>query len=494
MTQAHGDASINSKLKAKCGEYIFQSKHIRTNWEDIELVNQHAASRKLSESNLMVEGNGNDPNSCSIGLGNCQVIIGHSREDEEACDKTLSSKDIEEAMTVNSGCHGLDLTSPDHPLVFTKISSSHNGETPPLDKTIIFMPKRKSSGLSAEIRKYGCGKETTEVPSFGEVSHVSEESSAYVTCRSDDTGMFSNFIEKQSLDKVKKRNPRRVTFEDKLIQTCDYEVHVTDVRHGCYSHSDQDRMHDQTCAQCTSLLNKSLLSEETNDSSLSDDSYLITSDEDSFLPLNKNTCMLENESRQQTGNNDFVITTERLDSHRRQTSDGCSSNHPSITLEERHSASPVHGDSKDIISEDDTIEFLYHDHQTGSMLIERQCPSAMSTHQDMSILECSHVSSCDETMLYDWRDFQLDDDNPPSAQPISQDILKLTDTEIRQMMQKYGEEAGPITSTTRMVYLQHLAKLQNDPNFAKRATNRQHTQGKTTMVYMYFYFYFYFFI
>ncbi|XP_033634850.1 protein phosphatase 1 regulatory subunit 12A-like [Asterias rubens] len=393
------------------------------------------------------------------GSGNSPVSVLQDEDDTtdeselSSCDRTLSSKELEEALS--ESCHGLDLTSPDHPTVFTKICSSQSGETPPLDKTVIYIPSRRSTAL---INKSLLEEQSTEVSLESRVSNTSDESSAYVTCQSDD--MFSCNSKKQIPDKSK-RNSRRVTFSDdsESFMKVPKTTHCNEARDMDVRRSDQDKMQGKNLSQQTSQQDQRQFVEEAS-SSLEDS--LITSDEDSLLPSREQYESSCRQGSQVSDDYGCATTIGRVAFQRCETS------------EDPQSLNLLRPGN---VSEQEDIETLYHDPQTGTTLIERQCPSAMSTHQDMSVLEYSIISS-DDTMLYDWRDFQMEEDDEQLEAPsLSQELLELTDNGIREMMRKYGEEAGPITSTTRLVYLRHLAKMQEDPSFAKRAASRHNTEG-----------------
>ncbi|XP_022106206.1 uncharacterized protein LOC110987631 [Acanthaster planci] len=416
-----------------------------------------------------------DNRSADLDRDDCPVTSGDGSElaEEQDHNKTLSNKYLEELL-MSEHCTGLDLTSPDHPSVFIKVQTSHNGETPPLDKTMVFLPDRRSVGQSGEVK-----------PS--EISLASEEGSAYVTCQSDDIHLSCTNTEQQ-FSEQRKRHPRRVTFSDEggnstnqLIQRSSQvevarERHVSDESDPSQTNGNTKKLSLNESSENTCELSDLLTSDNS-------DSDLLTTDESSFIaPHIKPTCQFQNELKQLTASRRDAKISDRpvtRDSSMWQLSSG----HPTSRSTEGHSiiceAHLADGLEPDCNTEHDSVEYLYHDEGTGAMLIERQCPSALtmnSSHLDVSYLEYSQVSTSDETVLYDWRDYQTDDEGKSCAPaPLSKELLELTDKGIREMMQKYGEEAGPITSTTRMVYLHHLAKLQNDPGFAGRTANRQQT-------------------
>ncbi|XP_038044271.1 uncharacterized protein LOC119718911 isoform X2 [Patiria miniata] len=390
--------------------------------------------------------------------------VGSEQDEEHDHDRTLSNTYLEEVLMCDN-CTGLDVTSPDHISVFMK--GSHNGDTPPLDKTIAFLSDRRSIRRSAAVLRQT------------EVSIASEESSAYVTCQSHDMSGVN------AQPSTTKRNPRRVTFSDEqgdssnLFQQSSEEFGFAHARH--VSH-DPCRTTESTADFDESLAHTGELSDLlTSDNTESD---LLTSDESSlFPPCNgPKTSNLLNGYKQSAHNTVCAEGFERPEAKALATWRFSSGRPPSRLTEDHSTTHESHFtdcSEADSDTEHDSVEYLYHDENTGAMLIERQCPSALGTSsscQDLSCLNYSHISTIDDTVLYDWRDYQTDeecDSSPPAPPP--KELLELTNKGIREMMRKYGEEAGPITATTRMVYLHHLNKLQKDPDFARRAASRQQT-------------------
>ncbi|PIK33669.1 putative ankyrin repeat and LEM domain-containing protein 1 [Apostichopus japonicus] len=140
--------------------------------------------------------------------------------------------------------------------------------------------------------------------------------------------------------------------------------------------------------------------------------------------------------------------------------------------------SPVGGDRTDS-REGEVLEFLYFDREADAGLIEQSLPSACESHKitpNSSIVDrqdrhsqCADVSAAgnstrlsDDTILYDWKSFVSDEEEKESV-VILDELLDLTNSDIHARLRKLGEEPGPITKTTRRVYLILLTKILKDP-------------------------------
>ncbi|KAI8489199.1 hypothetical protein Bbelb_329380 [Branchiostoma belcheri] len=93
---------------------------------------------------------------------------------------------------------------------------------------------------------------------------------------------------------------------------------------------------------------------------------------------------------------------------------------------------------------DATVEYLYTDNGDGIALIERRCPSMSGS---------SHYSTA------------LEDQST---------LQQLSDQQLRERLEALGELPGPVTASTRRLYMLHLVKLLKDPAMV-RFTGQQHS-------------------
>ena len=126
------------------------------------------------------------------------------------------------------------------------------------------------------------------------------------------------------------------------------------------------------------------------------------------------------------------------------------------------------------------MSFVHKDSEADTVLIERQCPSASTLGLEASHLDSIDTTSRDSTVIYDWQKYQsLQNTSHHEPVQIPADLLQLSDQEIRQQLCEYGYNVGPITVTTRKVYLQRLHRLQTDPEAVEQlAKQTKEPQGK----------------
>ncbi|XP_070542266.1 LOW QUALITY PROTEIN: uncharacterized protein [Ptychodera flava] len=140
------------------------------------------------------------------------------------------------------------------------------------------------------------------------------------------------------------------------------------------------------------------------------------------------------------------------------------------------------GDSQTPESVDHTIEYIYKDTDIGATLIERRCPSSCNSSQSgTKSVNSSLESSSDETIIYDWQQYQTDafsdTDSDSQVIEIPPQVRTLSNRDLRGELKSFGESPGPINSTTRNVYLGLLTKLKKDPSRPKVTVDNQSSSG-----------------
>ncbi|KAJ8029469.1 Ankyrin repeat and LEM domain-containing protein 1 [Holothuria leucospilota] len=117
------------------------------------------------------------------------------------------------------------------------------------------------------------------------------------------------------------------------------------------------------------------------------------------------------------------------------------------------------------------VEYFYYDQEADAGLIEQSLPSVSNSFKispnDSADLQTSTANSSgrlsDETILYDWKSF-ISEDSDKEGDVIPSQLHKLNNSQIMERLRSLGEEPGPITETTRRVYLILLTKIMNDPD------------------------------
>ncbi|XP_019360028.1 PREDICTED: ankyrin repeat and LEM domain-containing protein 1 [Gavialis gangeticus] len=98
----------------------------------------------------------------------------------------------------------------------------------------------------------------------------------------------------------------------------------------------------------------------------------------------------------------------------------------------------------------EAVEYLYLDEEKGHALIERHVPPTDNT-------SCADTSS-EDTIIYDWRACA-------SQRGAKENRLAPTcsDEALLQKLRKLGADPGPVTDSTRNLYVQQLDRLQSSP-------------------------------
>ncbi|XP_033107318.1 ankyrin repeat and LEM domain-containing protein 1-like isoform X2 [Anneissia japonica] len=113
------------------------------------------------------------------------------------------------------------------------------------------------------------------------------------------------------------------------------------------------------------------------------------------------------------------------------------------------------------------LEFIYHDEERGISLIERRCYLNNNSANESAISEDSDTfDPLDETVLYNWQDALKE---PPSKS--KHDLDNLTSEQLTLELTSYGYNPGPITSTTKDIYKNKLAKLRKEKRKTKDANS-----------------------
>ncbi len=130
--------------------------------------------------------------------------------------------------------------------------------------------------------------------------------------------------------------------------------------------------------------------------------------------------------------------------------------------------------------EESSSEYIHHDSEADTILIERQCPSASKLRLDTTELEGSCAS--DATVIYDWVQYQSLSSSLSVEQDAATPLDQITDDELREQLTEFGYNVGPITETTRHVYIQKLNRLRKDPEAQRQlsagAKEEQGEHGK----------------
>ncbi|XP_072044926.1 uncharacterized protein [Amphiura filiformis] len=114
--------------------------------------------------------------------------------------------------------------------------------------------------------------------------------------------------------------------------------------------------------------------------------------------------------------------------------------------------------------EETSTQFVHHDTEADTILIERWCPSASKLGVETTQESC--LETTQETIIYDWKQYQSIQTSSPSEEDAS--FSHLTDQELSEELTNFGYNVGPITQTTRKVYLQKLYQLKTDPEAIKQ--------------------------
>ncbi|XP_054756635.2 uncharacterized protein LOC129262534 [Lytechinus pictus] len=104
---------------------------------------------------------------------------------------------------------------------------------------------------------------------------------------------------------------------------------------------------------------------------------------------------------------------------------------------------------------------VYYNRRSGTSLIEEHFLPASGS--EPSLLNFSFAPA-DDTIIYDWASFKSDsvEDDAPQRLEIPPELAKLTNTELKAKLHDHGEDVGPVTATTRSVYLNFLVRLMQD--------------------------------
>ncbi|XP_035666475.1 uncharacterized protein LOC118409514 [Branchiostoma floridae] len=125
---------------------------------------------------------------------------------------------------------------------------------------------------------------------------------------------------------------------------------------------------------------------------------------------------------------------------------------------------------------DATVEYLYTDNGDGIALIERRCPSMSGSSHYSTALEDQSTVSCEDTILYDWKAYfavESEVESEAEVVHIPPEFQQLSDQQLRERLEALGELPGPITNSTRRLYLLHLVKLLKDPSMVRFSTQQQ---------------------
>ncbi|XP_035504041.2 ankyrin repeat and LEM domain-containing protein 1 [Scophthalmus maximus] len=125
---------------------------------------------------------------------------------------------------------------------------------------------------------------------------------------------------------------------------------------------------------------------------------------------------------------------------------------------------------------EEPVEYLYTDTEEGHKLIETHVPPTANTSLSSSM--STTTTSSEETVLYDWRNMQMDlMDNREKENQKPQVVLQIkkhdeggadkflpatkgmTDKDLRLRLVELGESPGPISSRTRPTYIRRLRRL-----------------------------------
>lgn len=121
------------------------------------------------------------------------------------------------------------------------------------------------------------------------------------------------------------------------------------------------------------------------------------------------------------------------------------------------------------------VEYLYTDMEQGHKLIETHIPPTANT----SLSSSMSSNSSEETILYDWKSMQTDmmkckgkeNQKTPvvlkkdkNERGLFQEVLGMTDKELRLRLVELGESPGPISSRTRPTYMRRLRCLMQESN------------------------------
>ncbi|XP_059575536.1 ankyrin repeat and LEM domain-containing protein 1 isoform X2 [Alligator mississippiensis] len=101
----------------------------------------------------------------------------------------------------------------------------------------------------------------------------------------------------------------------------------------------------------------------------------------------------------------------------------------------------------------EAVEYLYLDEEEGHALIERHVPPTDDT-------SCCADTSSEDTIIYDWRACASQrgakENRPPPAPACSDEALL-------RKLRKLGADPGPVTDSTRNLYVRQLNRLQSSP-------------------------------
>ncbi|XP_078701403.1 uncharacterized protein LOC144927684 [Branchiostoma floridae x Branchiostoma belcheri] len=126
---------------------------------------------------------------------------------------------------------------------------------------------------------------------------------------------------------------------------------------------------------------------------------------------------------------------------------------------------------------DATVEYLYTDNGDGIALIERRCPSMSGSSHYSTALEDQSTVSCEDTILYDWKAYfaaESEAESEAEVVHVPPELQQLSDQQLRERLEALGELPGPVTASTRRLYLLHMVKLLKDPAMV-RFTGQQHS-------------------
>jgi hypothetical protein len=106
---------------------------------------------------------------------------------------------------------------------------------------------------------------------------------------------------------------------------------------------------------------------------------------------------------------------------------------------------------------DSTIiyEYQYTDIEDGHELIERHfVPRSVTTSPDTTICSCNSGDSVPSVAS--------------SLPSVASSVRKLDNHQVHQMLQNLGDVPGPVTESTRLLYLRRLTRLKKDPSVPRR--------------------------
>ena len=396
---------------------------------------QHVGMDNMYEADQHFEDFNENNNTCDITPTEVPTCVSSSCSSEE-CRNTHNSSDI------FCGGFGLDVTSPDHTVLFSK--TKHKDRRRTVASALLFPASHEldeesdESDLSeaeegSSVQDYGCDNRQT--PEVQGSTHYEDPASH---------GLEEQYGETDQAD----------------VEQCSY-MYVQDsgcdnhqspeVQCSCEHPSDsilQDR--EQSSIADGELLYQRTLNDGSNAGNLSE-----------FLQPSISTSQPESSKESAGDLREFLqpsISTNQLESSRESAGD-----HLSECSEESSTYHTAVSPNSSMCS-NVTSSSVYRNRKSGVMLVEDHFPSASSASgSEPSLLDFS-VLSADETIVYDWTSFRppKEEEAPAEIHVVPPELTKLSNSEIMSKLRDHGEDARPVTATTRSVYLNLLMRLMKD--------------------------------